>query len=544
MSIHEEERLEQSYDVRLIRRLLHYARPHKKMLVIALLLVLLITGTELSGPYVIKVAIDNHMNGLTLPMVDYTDSPVPKGAAVTEFDGKKLIRIRELQGTVDESQYGGMPKYRIEDSGDAYVLRSIEPQGSAAHETVPLTKDDIALFREQDVAALYKLSALFLGLITSAFLLNYTQTYVLNLTAQRIIRKMRTDLFSHLQRLSFAFFDRNPVGRLVTRVTNDTQALNEMYSNVMINLIKDIFMLLGIMGVMMFMNMNLALMTFITLPLIIAATVVYRKYARVAMQEVRIKLSRINASLNENISGMRIVQMFHREKQQYDKVHAINRSHFDANTKELHLSSLYRPIMDFIYAIGLALLIWFGGGKLVSGALEFGVLYAFIDYVNRFFKPIQDLAEKFTILQQSMVSAERIFQLTDETDDLPEPQQPRQLSNVKWEIVFDQVSFAYTPGDWVLRDINLTIKPGQTVAFVGATGAGKSSIISLLCRFYDVNEGRITIDGVDIRDVPKQELRRRIGLVQQDVFLFSEDVMTNIRLGNQEINDEEIRDIC
>jgi len=544
MSMQEEEQLVQSYDLRLIARLLRYAKPHKRLLALALALVFLITAAELSGPYVIKVAIDDHMNGLTLPMVDATNRALPEGIAATEFAGMRLVRVRELQGTTLANEAAGWPAYRIEERGASYALQRIDAAGGAIGEATPLSKDDVALFRQQDVTALYRLSALYFGLITAAFVFNYIQTYILNYTAQRIIRTMRTDLFSHLQRLSFAFFDRNPVGRLVTRVTNDTQALNEMYSNVMINLIKDVFMLLGIMGVMAALNANLALITFATLPLIVAATFVYRKYARIAMQEVRIKLSKINATLNENISGMRVVQIFHREKQQYDKVHAINRSHFDANSKELHLSSLYRPVMDFIYAIGLALLIWFGGGKLVSGALEFGVLYAFIDYVNRFFKPIQDLAEKFTILQQSMVSAERIFQLADETDDLPEPRHPKPLTDIRGEIKFENVSFAYTPGDWVLRNVDLTIAPGQTAAFVGATGAGKSTIISLLCRFYDVTEGRITIDGVDIRDVPKRELRRRIGLVQQDVFLFSEDILTNVRLGNEDISEEEVKDIC
>jgi ATP-binding cassette, subfamily B, multidrug efflux pump len=541
---HEEEQLGKAYDFRLIRRLLGFARPHIKLLSISLFLVLLITAAELSGPYLIKIAIDDHINGLALEMADVGEEPVPAAVAVTEHQGKRLVRIRELQGKMSPEQIQHFPKYAIEQRGEGFALARLAADGANPTETVPLSAEDVRAFREQDVAALYRLSFIYLLLITAAFGLNYAQTYTLNLGAQRIIREIRSKLFAHLQQLSFSFFDRNPVGRLVTRVTNDTQTLNDMYSNVMINLLKDVFMLLGIMGVMLYLNVKLALIAFVTLPLIVGATVLYRKYAREAMREVRAKLSRINAALNENISGMRVVQIFHREKQQYDKVGAINRSHFDANTKELHLSSLYRPIMDFIYAIGLALIIWYGGGGLVQGALQFGVLYAFIDYVNRFFKPIQDLAEKFTILQQSMVSSERIFQLLDERDDLPEPLHPKQLPQVRGEIVFEDVSFAYNPGEWVLRDINLTIRPGETVAFVGATGAGKSSIISLLCRFYDVQKGRITIDGVDIRELSKHDLRRKIGLVQQDVFLFSEDVKTNIRLGNEDISDEEIRRIC
>lgn len=545
MSIHDEDRLSGTYDIRLIRRLLAFAKPHLRMLTVSFLLVVMITAADLSGPIIIKVAIDDHINGLSLEMVDVTGTEVPRGVPVTEYRGKQLVRERELMKTTGTEWPQNSDRYVIESTEKGYVLHRLSPEGTdGIAETTALTKEELSRFREQDVQALYRLSGLFLLLITAAFALNYAQTYTLNLAAQKIIRTIRTTLFSHLQRLSFSFFDRNPVGRLVTRVTNDTQTLNDMYSNVMINLLKDLFMLLGIMGVMLYLHVQLALIAFITLPLIIAATVLYRKYAREAMREVRARLARINAALNENISGMRVVQIFHREKRQYDKVAAINRSHFHANTKELHLSSLYRPIMDFLYAIGLTLIIWFGAGELVSGSLEFGILYAFIDYVNRFFKPIQDLAEKFTILQQSMVSSERIFQLLDEKDDLHESPTPKHLPEVRGEIVFEGVSFAYNPGEWVLQDINLRIRPGETVAFVGATGAGKSSIISLICRFYDVQKGRVTIDGVDIRELPKQELRRIVGLVQQDVFLFSEDIKTNIRLGNENISDEEIRQIC
>ncbi|GIQ70527.1 ABC transporter ATP-binding protein [Xylanibacillus composti] len=544
MSIHEEEKLGKAYDARLIRRLLRYTKPHKGLLILSLVLVALITIAELSGPYLIKVAIDDHINGLHLPMVDMQGEEVPKGVPAVQLDERVLVREKKLSGKLEPESLAMKPVFYIEKQGDMYALMEWRADGAERFMVKRLTEEEVDRFRDQDVRGLYWLSGLYLFLVSSAFLLNYGQTYILNLIAQRIIRKMRSDMFAHLQRLSFSFFDRNPVGRLVTRVTNDTQTLNEMYSNVMINLLKDFCMLAGIMVFMLLLNVKLALVAFLTLPLIVGATFVYRKYAREALREVRSKLSRINAALNENITGMRVVQMFHREQRQFDKVHAINRSHFDANNRELHLSSLYRPVMDFIYAIGLALIIWYGGGQMVSGVLEFGVLYAFIDYVNRFFKPIQDMAEKFTVLQQSMVSSERIFQMLDERDELPEPTAPRHLDNVKGEIRFEHVSFAYNPNEPVLHDVDLTISPGETVAFVGATGAGKSSIISLLCRFYDVQQGRITIDGVDVRDLPKKELRGHIGLVQQDVFLFSDDIKTNIRLGNEHIDDEKVREIC
>lgn len=544
MSIQEEKKLGKAYDFRLIRRLLSFTKPHRGLLILSIIMVILITASELAGPYLIKVAIDDHINGLSLPMVEMTDEPLPKGVNATHINGRIFVREQQLDGKVSSDLYKQRSKWLIEKQGDGYVLIERSADGNEVITVQPLNDEDIHLFREQDVRGLIVLAGIYLLLVSFAFILNYGQTYTLSLVSQKIIRTMRAKMFAHLQRLSFSFFDRNPVGRLVTRVTNDTQTLNEMYSNVMINLLKDVFMLVGIMAVMLYLHVTLALVAFLTLPLIIGATYIYRKYAREAMREVRTRLAMINATLNENITGMRVVQIFHREKQQFDKVEKINRSHFDANTRELHLSSLYRPVMDFIYAIGLSLIIWYGGGKMISGFLQFGVLYAFIDYVNRFFKPIQDMAEKFTILQQSMVSSERIFEMLDEKDDLPDPENPLELKEVKGEIKFENVSFAYNPGEWVLKDINLHIKPGESVAFVGATGAGKSSIINLLCRFYDVQKGRILIDGIDIRDVAKQQLRSHIGIVQQDVFLFSDDIKSNIRLGNENISDERIREIC
>jgi ATP-binding cassette subfamily B multidrug efflux pump len=543
MSIHEEKKMDKVYDFGLIRRLLLYAKPHFKMLSISLCLVVLITAADLCGPYLIKVAIDNHINGLSLPMVDVTGVKEAKDAPAAQYNGMQLSREREIKDLVPAGELEGRARYQLVGITGGYVLVRLEADGGRSP-VAKLTEEELQQFRKQDVSALYRLSGIYLLLVSVTFLLNYTQSYSLNLVAQKIIRTLRNELFVHLQKLSFGFFDRNPVGRLVTRVTNDTQTLNDMYSTVMINMIKDIFMLIGIMVVMLTLNVKLALISFITLPLIIAATMIYRAYAREAMRDVRLKLAQINASLNENISGMRVVQIFHRERQQYDKVKAINTSHFHANTKELHLSSLYRPVMDFIYAIGLSLIVWFGGGQMLQGAVEFGVLYAFVDYMNRFFKPIQDLAEKFTILQQSMVSSERIFELLDEKDELPEPDKPKHLDHVQGSIVFDRVSFAYNPGEWVLQDINLTIRPGETVAFVGATGAGKSSIISLLSRFYDVQMGSILLDGIDIRELGKKELRSHIGLVQQDVFLFSEDIRSNIRLGNSKLTHADIRSIC
>lgn len=595
-NFHEEEQLGKVYDSRLMSRLLSYTRPHRFLILTSLIVIMLITAFELAGPYLIKVAIDDHMNALELPMkattadeanqlgvdgMEYeshvfvrqsiTDtqhaawkqwlgiaSPPPTEAWLNEAEDYQIVMIEEvgylIQGTLPEDA----KNYSYFSATDYIGDQPIAPPSSLVAEregflkltdgTVywadPLTREELQLFREGDVSALTTLGLVYLVLVLLAFFLGYAQTYSLHYVAQNIIRKLRNEVFSHLQKLSFSFFDRNPVGRLVTRVTNDTETLNEMYSNVLVNLFKDLFILIGIMLIMLQLDTNLALLAFTTLPLIIGTTVIYKRFARDAFRMVRTRLARINASMNENITGMRIVHIFKREKQQFEEFNSINKGHYDAGIRELQLNALFRPAMDFIYAMGLTLLLWYGSGGVLSGAVQFGVLYAFIDYMNRFFKPINDMTEKFTIMQQAMTSSERIFQLLDEQDTLKEPEQPKSFDRIKGSIEFKDVSFAYNENEWVLRDISFEVKPGETVAFVGATGAGKSSIISLLTRFYDIQKGKITIDGIDIRDVQKADLRKHIGVVLQDVFLFAGDIESNIRLNQKEIPQERIQEVA
>ncbi len=409
---------------------------------------------------------------------------------------------------------------------------------------ITLTDEELQLFRKEDISSLITIGLFFFGLLLAGFILNYIQIYLLQYTGQKIIFSIRQEVFSHVQSLPLSFFDKNPVGRLLTRVTNDSEALNDMYTNVLINLFKDIFILIGIVVVMLNLNVQLALISFVSLPLIIGTSLIYKKLARDAFRIVRTKLARINATLNENISGMRIVHIFKREKQQFSQFDEINRSHYDSSMKELKTAAIFRPSMDLIYSISLALLIWFGGRGVISGLFEFGVLYAFIDYTRRFFQPINDLTEKYTIMQSAMASSERIFQLLDQKDTIPNPAQPVAVESVIGKIEFDHVWFAYQNEEWILKDISFTIEPGEMVAFVGATGAGKSSIISLLGRFYDIQKGTIRIDGVDIKTMDKYQLRKNIGIVLQDVFLFAGDIKSNIRLNNMKINDEEIQQVA
>lgn len=340
------------------------------------------------------------------------------------------------------------------------------------------------------------------------------------------------------------FFDKTPVGRLVTRVTNDTETLNEMYTSVLVNLFKDVFMLAGIIIVMFKMNWRLALVTFTVIPLIVAATVVFRIKARDAYREVRTRLARINATLSENISGMKVIQIFNREAKQYEEFDEINRAYYNASMRELKVYAVFRPVMDFLASFALSVLIWYGGGSVLRGNLEFGVLFAFVNYINTFFQPISDLTEKYNILQSAMASSERIFQLLDTKPAIVNAENPVRVKKLRGEIEFKNVWFAYNEGEWVLKDVSFKIEPGETVAFVGATGAGKTSIMSLINRFYDIQKGEILIDGINIKDIALEDLRSNIGMVLQDVFLFTGDVASNIRLNNEGITDDRIREIA
>lgn len=395
-----------------------------------------------------------------------------------------------------------------------------------------------------DKAGLGKIALLFLAVITGGFVCNYIQVYLLNYTGQKIIYNMRQELFSHLLRLSLSFYDKNPVGRLVTRVSNDMENLNEMYTAVLVNLFKDIFTLIGIVIIMLRMNAKVALISFTAIPLIFLSAAIFRVESRKAYRLVRVKLAKINATLSENISGMKIIQIFNKEKFKYDEFTGINDEHRQASMRELFVFAIFRPSMDLIYSLSLALLIWYGGGKVLQEALPFGVLFAFVNYIDQFFKPINDLTEKFNILQSAMASSERIFLLLDQEETIKNPKNPLPLNKVTGKIEFKNVWFAYEGENWVLKDVSFTINPGETVAFVGATGAGKTSIISLITRLYDIQKGEILIDGKNIKEIDKYELRSQIGVVLQDVFLFTGDIKGNIRLNNEEITDEQIEEVA
>ena len=409
MEYQQEEVMTKPFDIKIMKRLLTYAKPYWLYIFIAAVGILLVTASNLLRPYLVQKAIDNYINNPNIP------------------------KVEAINGVTH-----------------------------------------IGIF--------------YLIIITVAFIINYGQIYLIQYTGQKIIFNLRQQIFEHLQSLSLSFFDKNPVGRLVTRVTNDTDTLNELYTSVIANLFNDIFIILGIIIAMVSYNVKLALISLSTTPLIIGGMYIYRKLASQAYRLVRVRLARINAFLSEHISGMKIVQLFVTEHKKSKEFEKINKDYYDANMRQLTIFAIFRPSMDVIYSLTLALLIWYGGKDIISHKIEFGVLYAFVNYLQQLFQPIFDISEKYDILQSAMASAERIFILLDTKEQIKDPEKPIPLEDIQGKIEFKNVWFSYNGKDWVLKDVSFVVNPGETVAFVGATGAGKTSIINLLSRFYDIQK--------------------------------------------------------
>lgn len=388
---------------------------------------------------------------------------------------------------------------------------------------------------------LIEVSSIYLLVLITGLILRYLHVLFLSIIGQHIMFDMRSQMFDHLQRLSLSYFDHNPVGRLMTRLTNDVDALNEMFTSGAISILGDVLTILGITILLLVINWQLALVTFIVMPPLFWIASHFRVAMRDNFRAIRVRLARINAYIAENISGMYLVQLYNREQRNYERFDELNRDYLHQTIRSLLYFISFSSITNFLSAVAVALIIWYGGGRVLIGALTIGALVAYMQYVDRFFLPVRDLAEKYNILQSAMASSERIFKVLDEPTTIQDPTEPVEFGNVQGEIEFKDVWFAYNPGDWILKGTSFKIHPGERVAFVGATGAGKTSLISLISRFYDIQKGAILVDGIDIRNVRQNDLRKHVGAVLQDPFIFSGTIASNIRLHEEYISDVQIR---
>ncbi len=480
-TIHEEEDLGKAYDARLMRRLLGYVRPYRGMAAGAVALIIVTSVLELIGPLATAVALDLFIK--------------PPGEAA------------EISA----------------------VSRQVAEWMAAAGWS-PTQAEGIAA-----TAAVYLISLLL------AFGVLYLQGLVMLLMGQYIMRDLRDQIFGRLQELPISYFDRNPVGRLVTRVTNDVDALNELFTSGLVAIFGDVVLLTGIVAVLFWLDWRLALVTFAIVPLLGALTLWFRVRVRRSYRDVRTRLARINAFLQEHITGMSVLQLFNRERRAFAEFDEINDDHRAVNVKAIYYYAVYFPAVELITALGLGLILWYGGGEVLAGALSIGALVAFLQYAQRFYQPISDLSEKYNILQAAMASSERVFRLLDRPVEIVSPAAGYAPERVRGAIEFDRVAFSYLPGEPVLHGVSFAVEPGQTVAVVGHTGAGKSTLANLLLRFYDVDSGAVSVDGVDVREWDLGRLRSAVGMVLQDVFLFSGTLGGNIRLGSETIDDERVR---
>jgi ATP-binding cassette subfamily B protein/subfamily B ATP-binding cassette protein MsbA len=570
-SIHEEQAIQSHFDLLLMRRLFGYAKAQTGILLLSIVLMTLVTLVDLSVPYFTKTAVDNYISPTHYIFVP-TDSILSADSA--EFNALAGDPSAFMQAVAEG-------KYRLEKpleitgkSGEinvsydretkAYTLETpvLDSTGTEAATTDENTSEETAVIsgitftatdafetrlRDLRASTLRHLVLVLVGFLLVSLVSGFLHTYLLNYASQKIVYALREKLFAHIEAQSLNFFDKNPVGRLVTRVSNDMNNINEMFTDVLVTSLKDFFLLAGTIIVMLSINAKLALYCFTTVPFVLIAARIFRDKARAIQREVKVKLATINATLAENINGMKIIQVFNKERGIYDAFDAINTDYLSSSVKETKLYATFRPLMNLAYSVSLGMLIWFGSGDALSGKVELGVLIAFISYTQQFFRPIMDLTEKFNIFQSSMASAERIFLILDTNDVIANPAVPESIpdSVFKGRIEFKNVWFSYDPNpqaedDYVLKDVSFTIDPGSSVAFVGATGSGKTTIINLINRFYDIQKGDIFVDDIPIRHWDKSALRDKIGMVLQDVFLFSGDIRENIRLNNDAITDDQI----
>ena len=545
------EKNEAVYSGSIVKRLLTYVKPYIKQMVLSVVLVLLITVFELLKPILIGDAIDIYIEGYNTPYAVVEESDLYfEGQYLSKEESNATSFNQIVLYEEDYYYFTNLNKeesntlYEItQESFDATVLKTDNVSKLFVGDFVgtKLSTDQLKVLRKDDVNGMIKTGIIYIIVLVLNLICSFSQTWVLQLTGQNIIYKIRNELFHHIHSLPLRYFDINPVGKIVTRVTNDVEGLHEMYANIIVRLFQSSVKIIGLAIVMLSINLQLACYSFILLPIIGGLTYLNNKLSRKLHREIRNKVSSLNTFLSENISGMKIIQIFANENLKYkeftDRTHEL----YKANFRQISLFSFFRPLIYFISQIALAIVLYLGGKNVIDGTITLGMLYIFINYISSFFEPIQDMAEQLSTLQNSFASAEKVFTVLDEVNPIIEKEEPTLLKDIKGKIEFKNVWFAYENEEYVLRDVSFVINPGEKVAFVGATGAGKSSILNLIGRYYDIQKGQILIDDVDIKDLSISQIREAIGQMQQDVFIFTGDFSSNIRLMNEDISDEIIK---
>lgn len=528
-----------------MKRLLNYLKPHKWTMAIVTVVVLMIIVVELYRPIIIGDAIDEYINGYYYPYVETTadaDGAVQYGDIWLTRDFDESVEYDSYYQIVlyndDYYMLSGLTREECEilkNAGEDELSEYIERAGDKA------SKDEMKELRKYDFSGILMAAAVYFGVLVAGFVLNVVNTWLLQKMGQDIIYHMREQVFEHVHKLSLSFFNTTPVGKLVTRVSNDTEAVNELFSTILVKLFKNIVKIIGFAVVMLSKNVTMALLSFALLPFVAALTFFFRYMSRKAYRITRNKITELNTFLSEHISGMKLIQIFAREKEKYKEFETKSQELYRANWREVMTFAVFRPSIYMLSVVAMVVIIGSGSNLVLGGAISMGTLYIFISYISSFFEPIQELAEQFGTLQSSLASAEKIFSVLDEEPEIVSPEHPVSV-DIKGRIEFKNVWFAYEKDDYILKDVSFTIEPGEKVAFVGATGAGKTSILNLIGRYFDIQKGEILIDGVNIKDIDTDVLRGAIGQVQQDVFIFTGDIKSNISLGNGHISDEEIKE--
>jgi ATP-binding cassette subfamily B multidrug efflux pump len=566
----EEGKLGKPYDLKLMARLGKFLRPYWALMGLSLLFVLMMAALDLLIPYLTKEAIDRHIVISTREVVlkgdgspeekqlwgQYGKDLLPaneKGRFFLPPDVLRSMDRREMEvfqksGLLLENRYYLFIPQRPEDEELLKKYSTFFEKGGSRwfisfDRMKELRKEDLRALRRRDVEGVLHIAFLVVLILIANFGLSFFQVYAMEVAGQRMMHDLRMNVFSHLQSLPVSFFDKNPVGRLVTRLTNDIQNVHEMFTSVLIHLFKDILLLIGIIIILLRLNRELALISFSVLPVIFVTTLFFSRQARDAFREIRLKIAQMNSFLQENLSGIRVVQLFRREEENGRRFQKINEGHYLANMKQISIYARFVPLVEILSSGAIGLLLWYGGGKVIQETITLGALVAFLSYIRMFFQPIRDLSEKYNILQSAMASLERIFSLLDQEKKILERLSPKKRE-IKGNIEFDRVSFSYNGEERVLNEVSFSVHEGETVAIVGVTGAGKTSLLHLLERFYEMEEGSILIDGIDIRERDISQLRSQIGLVMQDTFLFSGDIEENIRLGDQRSDGGRVREVA